>query len=53
MTTQRKFGRKPATVGQMCGGNAQAAAWNTVREWTGPHAEVTNAMRQTVERLSR
>jgi len=46
-----KFGKK-VTVQQMQGRDSDAAAWNTVREWTGGKAVVTPAIRQTVARLS-
>lgn len=49
------FGKKPAqrvpTVRQMCGA-ANAAEWNTVREWTGAKAPATFALRALVNELA-
>ena len=47
-----KFGKK-VTVQQMQGRDKDAAAWNTVREWTGPKALVTPEIRASVARLSK
>lgn len=49
---QVKFGKKAPTVQQMQGRDKDAAAWNTVREWTGGAARVTPAIRATVARIS-
>lgn len=51
MTTFGKI-KRSATV-QSMQGRADAAAWNTVREWTGPNAIVTESIRATVARLAK
>ena len=48
------FGKKaaPAKVQDMCGGNADAIGWNTVREWTGGKAEATPALQRIARELA-
>ncbi len=49
---KRTFGKR-RTVQAMQGRDEQAAAWNTVREWTGPKAIVTPELERIAARLSK
>lgn len=50
---QVKFGKKAPRVQDMQGRDNEAAAWNTIREWTGGKAVVTAELRAIAKRLSK
>jgi len=49
----KPFGKRVLVQNMQGRPGTDAAAWNTVREWTGPKAVVTQAMRDTVARLTK